>query len=363
MKFFGPLVFILFFVGSCKNELNLNAPYKEIPSVYAILNPTDSTQTIRINKVFLGEGDANEMAKISDSINYPPGEIIVSLERYQYGQKVAASRSGTTQIIFTEAMVEALPGSFSTNQRVYQTTEKLFDEGEYQLTIRNIRTGNIFKAKANAFKKVNLDVFGPLHPTSLTYPYPPATSPNYYIDYSAEKAIRPYEVSYPVNDAQGYQLSLRFFIEEQRPGQVTTQLIDYNAGTRTLRDVQQISVFKVVQHSFFGGDIFASIGNSVSKLNNDVIGRKLGRIDYIVHSVSQEYLDYMQYARPSLSINQDKPLYSNFEESSALGIFTFRSTTSVSKHMATLYVNAFSTNPATCQYKFFNANGVVDGCK
>jgi hypothetical protein len=68
-------------ISSCKNELELNAPYKEIPTIYAVLNPQDPTQTIRINKVFLGEGDANVMAKVHDSVNYKPGELTVTLEK------------------------------------------------------------------------------------------------------------------------------------------------------------------------------------------------------------------------------------------------------------------------------------------
>src|SRR3954465_14792370 len=87
MQFFKFLIIglcILFYTG-CKNDLKLNAPYEEIPSVYAVLNPDDTLHMLRINKSFLGESDANIMAKVADSINYDPGEIEVSLRRYVEG--------------------------------------------------------------------------------------------------------------------------------------------------------------------------------------------------------------------------------------------------------------------------------------
>ena len=83
------LLGILLF-NSCKNDLKIIAPYKEIPQVHAILTPQDPMQMIRINKIFLGEGDANLMAQVPDSINYKTGELTVMLDRFVNVSKVAA---------------------------------------------------------------------------------------------------------------------------------------------------------------------------------------------------------------------------------------------------------------------------------
>ena len=87
LKIFIIASFIVFFF-SCKNELNINAPYKEVPSVYAVLNPQDPIQMIRINKVFLGEGNANEMAQISDSINYRVPFVIFFIAPFTKEQQI-----------------------------------------------------------------------------------------------------------------------------------------------------------------------------------------------------------------------------------------------------------------------------------
>src|SRR5436190_4337103 len=114
------LVFYLITIAfaGCKNDLEINAPYKEMPSVYALISPNEKTHVIRINKVFLGEGDANVMAKVADSINYPQGELEVSLSRFINDVQVNASPNKRIVYFTDENTVTAEEGAFNTSQRV-----------------------------------------------------------------------------------------------------------------------------------------------------------------------------------------------------------------------------------------------------
>src|SRR5690242_20706024 len=69
----------------CKNDLNVLAPYKDIPVVYGLLDQKDSVHYIRVNKAFEGSGDAYTMAKQYDSINYAYGTITVQLQDVNTG--------------------------------------------------------------------------------------------------------------------------------------------------------------------------------------------------------------------------------------------------------------------------------------
>jgi hypothetical protein len=51
----------------CSSELDINAPYKDITIVYGLLDSRDPIQFIKVNKAFLGEGDAYVFAQIPDS--------------------------------------------------------------------------------------------------------------------------------------------------------------------------------------------------------------------------------------------------------------------------------------------------------
>ncbi len=136
-RFFIVLI-SLFGFNSCKNDLKVNAPYKEIPSVYAVLNPQEKVQIIRVNKVFLGEGDANKMAQISDSINYPAGEITVTLNRFLNGVQVDANPILKKRtIVFRDSMILASEGAFNRNQRVYVA----YDDLHVDTAIINPSTG------------------------------------------------------------------------------------------------------------------------------------------------------------------------------------------------------------------------------
>jgi len=62
----GLLFYLLTVLLSCKNEVNLNAPAKDILVVYGILNPDANIQFLRVSKVFLPLTDALEYAAQND---------------------------------------------------------------------------------------------------------------------------------------------------------------------------------------------------------------------------------------------------------------------------------------------------------
>ena len=143
MKIFNsPYLVIVFFAlvfTSCKNTLNINAPYKEVPTIYAVLNPQETLQMIRVNKIFLGEGDANAMAQVADSINYQAGDLLITLERFVNGVQVSATPTGNKQVItFRDSVIQTAPGAFNSTQRVYVTSDRLFVTGQYVLKVKNI---------------------------------------------------------------------------------------------------------------------------------------------------------------------------------------------------------------------------------
>jgi hypothetical protein len=112
--------------------------------------------------------------------------------------------------------------------------------------------------------------------------------------------------------------------------------------------------------SFTSNELFSSFGTEFAKLGltTSISGRRVFKIEYFIYCSTQEYADYLNYTTPSLSLAQQKPLYSNFENADAIGIFTFRSTANFSKETSNDFENEFAYNKNTCNYKFFISNGV-----
>ena len=58
-------------IHSCKTDFEINAPYDDIPVIYAALDHSVDTQYVKINKTYLGDGNNTLYAKINDSILFP----------------------------------------------------------------------------------------------------------------------------------------------------------------------------------------------------------------------------------------------------------------------------------------------------
>ncbi len=348
----------LFVVGSCKEKLELNAPYKEIPSVYAVLDVSSNSHIIRINKVFLGEGDANQMALIADSINYPEGELKVSM-RHSNGKVYA----------FKDSVLQTEPGAFNTTQRVYVNHETLLTSGTYTLIIENQRTNNVFTSVAKALSPPNVYGYNPF--VTPYYPAPigsPPNNPDYYIDYSNKSTKYSVKFSPNLNDALGpkiYNLVMRLhYYDSLGVSGKNFEYVDYPFNNQYLKDVVTIGGIKFINYEFKGQDVYTAVGLGMSKKKTPTFfaGRKMYKIQYFIYASTQEYLDYLEYSKPSFSISQTKPIYSNFSENKAIGIFTFRYSMNIEKSISNAYISTFARDPSTCQYSFFEADLDLPGC-
>jgi hypothetical protein len=86
-----PLLALLW--GSCSNEFEVVADWKEIPVVYGMLSPKDTAHYIRVEKAFLDpDSSAFVIAQIPDSLYYPVNAITVYLERVSNGERYLCTR-------------------------------------------------------------------------------------------------------------------------------------------------------------------------------------------------------------------------------------------------------------------------------
>ena len=64
MKIKNLLFLILPFLFSCETDFDVNANWKDVTIVYGLIDPNNEDQLIKINKAYLGQGDAIQMASI-----------------------------------------------------------------------------------------------------------------------------------------------------------------------------------------------------------------------------------------------------------------------------------------------------------
>ncbi|MEI6749039.1 MAG: hypothetical protein WCM93_07755, partial [Bacteroidota bacterium] len=69
-RFVALLVSLIVLMTSCKTDFDVISEWKDITVVYGLIDQTDTAHLIRINKAFLGPGNALHYAAIEDSSSY-----------------------------------------------------------------------------------------------------------------------------------------------------------------------------------------------------------------------------------------------------------------------------------------------------
>ena len=75
------LLLIIIIIIGCDTDFDVNADWKETTVVYGLLDASLDTQYIRINKGYLGNMSAIDMAQYSDSIHFDPDYLEVKLHK------------------------------------------------------------------------------------------------------------------------------------------------------------------------------------------------------------------------------------------------------------------------------------------
>lgn len=350
---------------ACKNDLKVLAPYKESVSVYGLINPNEATQKIRINKVFLGEGDATVMAMNADSINYGPGELTVTLERYMDG---STTPTLTTQgdptkksIVLTETVVTTASGAFNNTQRLYITNDKLYPIGNYKLTITSNHSGKQFTAQTLMIDSVKPGTTKPIILTSTqpAHPFPPGfpagpPPPGAYIDYTLLNVLQKIKFR-SVANARLYQVVMRFhYTDSLLNGTANDMAVDFVFPTLKSSD---LSGGESMEVDFLSDDFYTNLASNINS-KPPVTGLKKrvsGYMEYIIYAGTQDLSDFLQVNAPSTTIAQDKPYYTNVN--GGVGIFAARSRFSIGKDLYSGFIDAIATNHYTCPLSFANSVG------
>ncbi len=280
-----------FIINGCKTDFEVVAPYKEVPVVYGLLNASDSLQYIRIQKAFLGEGNALTMAQNPDSIYYP--DILnVKLDEYN---------SNGTFIRTISLIRDVMPkeeGLFASSAHyIYRTQgEKILTQNNYKLVITNTETGAVFSSQTEVVDDLNV-----LKPT----PFPSQIN---WLGF-------PYAIEYS-SFAEGllYQLIIRFYYTERNviTNEIKLKYLDWKFPERTKNEA---SAFTIGSSEFY---IFVA-----SQLDPDPsVKRHAVEFEFYFHVAGKAFSEYIQVNSPPTGINQEIPLFTNIN--GGLGIFSSR---------------------------------------
>lgn len=318
-KTFGKAVMLFagasaLFFSSCSTKVDLLENYKPITVVYGLLNVHDSIQYIKVNKAFLGEGNALVMAQQGDSINYKPGEVTVQL------QKINPATGEVLQTITCDTTTQILKdnGLFSNPyQLLFQTNAAIDDNSSYKLLINRAVDGALVSAVTPIVNAVTIT-----HPDPLTQIAFYNANTQTYITFSFRWKHS--------QDASIYSASLKFtyydslVISPFTKDTITLEmgLPDTQAGSTTVGTEKELKIDGAGFYSFIQASVHP---------NPNAIRWADPYLELSLAAGAEDLETYININKPSIGLIQEKPVFTNINNGT--GIFSSRWSSTVKNKM------------------------------
>ncbi len=332
-------------LSACSTDLDVVGKYKETMVVYGLLDQSTDTQYVKINKAYLGEGNAFQMAQIKDSTQYVK-TLNVTINRVKNGTVVSSYNLQLHNFIPKETGVFYAPDQANAIYSFYAPVGTLSTDGIYKLSITNSDT------KTEVSSQTSL-----ISGATFTSPPPSSPSPSYKIIIPSNQ-----EATFAVRwtsgaNAKMYQLTVRFnYIDSTTSGNISKHL-DWLFPVQTTLG---LSGGESMQGDFVGLEFFKYIANQLPTVNpisaGELWARKAGKVEFLLTSGGDDFNTFIEVNAPSTSIVQEKPEYTNI--TNGLGVFSARlHSTAFGKPMDANSINELSCGETTRSLNFLNAQG------
>lgn len=294
------------FISGCSNDVEINAEYEEIVVVYGLLDVSDDeaglqpdTTYLKINKAFLGPDNALIMAQVPDSNNFIEKLIV----------EIWAEENPSEIITFDTITIDNKEDGdfYNPYQLIYYSPFKPDPGIKYKLEITHNQ--NVIKSEAWTIEKfVAGNISKPGFAKTVGFKY---------------DIVNP--VRWDVRDyAPRYDVVIRFHYKEIWEGSTDTvyRYFDWHKDTQYAGSETEVESYYNGTTFYSALDQYVAYTGDEAYLEDLVISRFTGKVEFIVEAGGDELNTYMEVNAPSSSIVQDRPEYSNIEN--GIGIFSSR---------------------------------------
>ncbi len=222
------LLAVLAFFNACSTDVPLYADYKDIPVVYGLLNMSEDTNYVRINRGFSSNNEnpinAYDVALIADSCNYP-GKLSAYIVEYKRSYGNTYKPTGDTLMLDTITIHNKEEGIFySPSQKVYYTADKLTNNSEmsdYLYKLFVCKGNDTITAKTGIVGGENFKI----NTFALSFKAGPSTNSN--------------KITFtPADNAVFYDMEFTFtYHESHNGGTMVDKQVRYSCGTKSLENL------------------------------------------------------------------------------------------------------------------------------
>lgn len=286
------LLSITAILPACKNDIEINAPWKETPVIYGFIDPNQTAQYIRITKTFQNALNLTpqQAAQLSDSLYFDTLQVTLT--------------DMSTNAVFPLHRIDTTKdaGYFASDKNyLYTCNMSPVVDHAYRLDIFSPKSGKTYSATSN--------VVGPalIMPNAATYTLniKPYRDDNFYL-YRWD----------PAKNGVIYDAIIRYEYSEYPVGQPQNKVDKYADQYVAFNDE---TVFTFVRPTI---EMNVFLKNALPYVPG--VERAIRQVDYVVISGSPDLKTAIDISKPSTSLLQVKPEYTNIP--GGLGVFTSRST-------------------------------------
>lgn len=315
---------------SCSEDVNLNGDFKETAVVYGLLDHADSIHYIKITKAFIGPGNALEIAQIPDSNYFDQVDVTVS-------EFVSGSLTRTWILRDTIVQNKDIDGAFyAPEQKVFyfQTlptiTSSMGVTGTVQVSSNTLLTSLKPEATYKMKAVINSGEFEVTGETELVNGLTTsASSQNFTFKFANDPAeyISTGVAVSNTGNAFVVNAQLDVLFNEYIGSSFTTKSFNWQVGES---DVQPNSsrTFSALGETFY--DLIRRNVSSDPLIDK----RTFNGISITITGGAEDLYNYMVVNKPTSSLAQSKPTYTNLSVSNGkrvVGIFSSRQTLKVFK--------------------------------
>jgi hypothetical protein len=325
-------------LSSCNEKIDLNGGFQETAVIYGLLDQADSIHFIKINRAFIGPGNAYDIAQIPDS-NYF-NQVDAKIEEIVNGTKVR-------EWVLRDTLVD----NKETNGVFYAPQEKLYyfatrkckANGDQQLNTGN-QSDLLNSLNENAEYKLTVSVNeGEFEVTGSTKLVKDITCPtvdpiNYRFDFinnDGSYGQSLLKVNSGTASVMNTSIQIRF-LEMEKGVDTSTVDFTWNLGESEV-DPNGFKMFTA------GGQTFYELILDNCSSDPSINRRRFYSMKVIMTGGSDELLNYITVNKPASTLAQNKPVYTNLSVSEGFrvaGLFSARYTYSVEK----TFINPFNNS-------------------
>ncbi len=306
-------------LSGCSTDVELNAEWQETTVVYGLLDQSESYHFIRINKTFLGNANALEMAQVKDSSEYDPSLVDARIEEYLNGTKLREWVLRDT--LLTDRGDE---GDFYYPEYTayYFIEPSLNQDATYRLVALIGSEGNKKEVTAETELVRDFSINSPIANV-------PGAPSQFNIQFRSGSEYRDQTVKYTSSlGSKRFNLQVVMHYTEVTGTDTAMRSIPWNLGNqKTVSPDVSESLEKVVSGENFYVNLKNRIESSAELNGSDVLKRQFRGIDFVLSAAADELNTFMELQEPVTGIVQERPTYTNVVN--GIGIFSSRYSKSV----------------------------------